>query len=218
MLKEETKYGGTKRRAYSTQYSTSPAQTKSMMLRRVNKIAKAMKVHNPYHMYTASLANIFPTISNTGSLYDVMQSVQQGVNFNDRFSSKTQIRRIRLRGIIIPGATATIVTPVRLTCIRAESGLSFATNMTGSFNPIQTGTTLQYYFDKFISVPAPLTGAGYPVNVDVSIKCKHIQKFSGTGAGTTSGESIYLICQSSVVAGTTAPVISGCFEVFFDPM
>lgn len=118
MLKEETKTGGTKRRAYDVSY----APARSMMLRRVNRIARKMKIHNPNHMYTASLASVFPTISTTGSLYDVQQSVQQGVNFNDRFSSKTQIKRINLRGIIKAGATATVATVVRLTCIRAESG------------------------------------------------------------------------------------------------
>lgn len=186
--------------------------------RRINKLSKQLKIKNPSHMYTASLSNVFPTISTTGSLYDVQQNIQQGVNFNDRFSSKTQVKYVRLRGIMLAGTTATIATPVRLSCIRAESGLSFATNMTGSYNPIQTGTTLQYYFDKFFTIPAPLTGQGFPVNLDIKIKCKHVQKFSGTGAGTTSGESIYLICQSNIAAGTAAPQILGTFEVYFDPM
>lgn len=106
-----------------------------------------------------------------------------------------------------------------MTCVLIDpTGLGFATNITGSFNPVQTGTTLQLYYDKYFTIPAPITGQGFPVNWNISIKAKHFQKFSGTGAGTTSGESVYLICQSDALAGTTAPVPQGVFEVFFDPM
>lgn len=77
---------------------------------------------------------------------------------------------------------------------------------------------MQLYYDKFFSIPSTLAAAGYPVNLNMSVRCRHFQKFSGTGANTTTGESIYLIIQSTAGAGTGAPVITGNLEVFFDPM
>lgn len=97
-------------------------------------------------------------------------------------------------------------------------GLGFASNMTGSYNPIATGTTLQLYFDKFYTIPAAVGTVGFPVNLNFSIKCRHLQKFDNTGPNSTTGESVYLLCQSDIAAGTAAPVIAGNFEVFFDPM
>lgn len=47
MMKEETKTGGTKRRAYTM----VPYDTTSSISRRVNRLARKMKVNNPTHMY-----------------------------------------------------------------------------------------------------------------------------------------------------------------------
>lgn len=214
----ETKYAGTKRRRDSGGSLVPMGYNSNSLTRRVNKIARAMKVHNPSHMYTAGLINVFPILATTGSLYDVMSNVQEGSNYNDRFGAKTQVRRINLKGCIRPGASSVLPALVRLTCFRAESGLSFAANMTGSYNPIQTSTSLQVYLDKYYTIAATPATVGFPVNINISIKVKHFQKFTGSAAGTTTGECIYLLCQSDIATGATAPVISGNFEVFFDPM
>lgn len=120
VMKEETKTGGTKRRAYTQPYTVTPSSR--MIMRRVNRISRKMKIHNPNHMYTANLASLFPSVSTTGSLYDVMDNVQQGTSYNDRFAAKVQIKRIVIRGIIKPGTTSAAPATVRITCIRGMSG------------------------------------------------------------------------------------------------
>lgn len=121
LLKEETKTGGTKRRAYTAGYAI-PAPSRMPMMRRINRISRQLKIHNPNHMYTASLAAAFSTISNTGTLFDVLSQVIQGTNYADRFGTKVQLKRIMVRGTLTPGTTAATVTTVRVTIIRAESG------------------------------------------------------------------------------------------------
>lgn len=66
-----------------------------------------------------------------------------------------------------------------------------------------------------------MTPEQYPTVVDFSLKLNHSQKFSGASAGgiggSDTGPTLYLIVQSSIAAGTTAPVFShGYYEVFFE--
>lgn len=219
MMKSETKTGGTKRRAYDVFPLSSTSNAPSTIARRVNKIARDLKIKNPNHMYTASAAVAWNSISNTGTAFDLGSQIQQGTNYADRFGTKIRMKRFILRGILLAGTTAAATLPVRITVIRAESGTAFAANTTNSYNPLFTGTSLQLYYDKFFSIPSTIAAAGFPVNLNLSINLKgHMQKYSGTGLNTTTGDSIFCIIQSTAGAGTGAPTIIGNLEVFFDPM
>jgi len=90
--------------------------------------------------------------------------------------------------------------------------------MTSSYNPIVTGTSLYCYYDKFKVVASTPATQGFGTPIDVDLKISHMQKFSGQGANTTTGDSVYILMQSNVVAGTGAPVVIGVLETFFDPM
>lgn len=126
--------------------------------------------------------------------------------------------RISLRGVMFPGTTAAAPCLVRVTVFRAQSALAFAANMTGSYNPIVGGTALYQYYDKFFPVAATLATQGYGTPFRLNLKLPHMQKYTGAGANTTTGECIYIIMQSNVTAGTAAPTIIGVLETFFQPM
>lgn len=124
---------------------------------------------------------------------------------------------MNLKGCIVPGSTAANATTCRVSIIRVQSGAAFTANMSGSYSPIVTGSALQLYYDKFYAIPA-YAGPGFPVNLNISVKINHKQKFSGTGAGTQTGDSVYVVIQSVNPSGTTAPALQGVMEIFFDPM
>lgn len=55
---------------------------------RVTRLTKKMKMQNPVHLLQASLVSTFPTVSTTGTLYDVSSQIAQGDDYNQRFSSQ----------------------------------------------------------------------------------------------------------------------------------
>jgi len=119
--------------------------------------------------------------------------------------------------VILPGSAATNPAIIRISVIRGQAGFAFSANLTLSYSPIVTGTSLQVYYDKHFTTGS-YTNLGFPVNLDIKLPIRHKQKFSGTGAGTTTGDCVYMIVQSGVASGTSAPSISGVMEVFYDPM
>lgn len=194
------------------------AQTKAVQVnKRLRSLAKKMKVQNPVHLLQVSLTSAFPSVSTTGTIYDLSSAIIQGDDYFNRFSSQVYLRRVNIKGVMLPGSAAGNPTIARISLIRAVSGLVFASNMSGSYSPIVTGTSLQVLSDKFYTLGS-YTNIGFPVNLNISIKLRHKQKFSGVGAGTGTGDCLYLIMQSGVVAGTAAPSVSGVMEIFFDPM
>jgi len=213
-LKESSAFTkGTKRRRTQTQlqYGADALST------RLTRLTRKVKLQNPVHLAPISLNTAFSTVSTTGSIYDLASGIAQGDDYDDRFSSQIYMRRVNVKGVLLPGSAAGNPAIARITIFRAESGLVFGANMTGSYSPIVTGVSLQVYYDRFFTL-GTYTNIGFPVNLNFSVKLKHKQKFSGTGAATASGHSIYMIVQSGVAAGTAAPSISGVMEIFFDPM
>lgn len=197
---------GTKRRPYV-----------GTVNRRLNKLYKIVKAHNPAHLYSVSLQSAFATISTTGSLYDLSQSIIQGDDPTTRFSSQCILKRLRIRGTFIAGSTSNTPSAVRITVFRAISGIAFAANLTSTYSPIAYSTATYLLYDKFCTVGATSATFGYPTNLDINIRLNHKQKFTGTGGGTQTGQSIYCIIQSDKTAGTTAPVLEGVMEIYFDP-
>lgn len=167
-------------------------------------------------MYVAATA--FPTISTTGSVLELASGIPQGDAPTDRFSTQCVLNRLNLKFGIIPGTTSTTPSNVRITVLRGQSGLAFASNMTGSYNPIAYGTSTKLLWDTFLQVPATLATVGFPIAVNKSLRLgKHKQKFTSAAAGTSTGECLYCIIQSDKTAGTTAPVLVGTIEIYFDP-
>lgn len=191
--------------------------TPNALSTRISRLAKKMKVNNPTHLIQQSLTVVFPTISTTGTLYDVGNPIAQGDDYNNRFGAKVLITHINIKGAFTP-ATATGPSVVRITILRLPTNSVFAANTSGSYSPIVTGTSLQTYYDKFYQVGAAPATVGYPTLINISKKIKFYQKYSGTGAGTATGESIFVIIQSNFAAGATAPLITGVIETFFQPM
>lgn len=211
---------GTKRRRHVAGF----AGGQSALSRRVTKLQRTIKAHHPTHLRVESLGVTFGNVSNSGTLYDICSAIAQGDDYNNRFSSTTRSSRLVFRGILSPGAGSTIAELVRITVFKAQSGLVFAANTTGSYSPIVTGTSMWTYFDKFYTVPPSSTAYYFPVNLNFSVAIKqgkkrgHLQKYSGTGAGTTTGDSVYVIIQAGVGAGAGAPIITGTLEHYFDPL
>lgn len=125
--------------------------------------------------------------------------------------------RLVLKGALRAGSTSTVGATVRITVFQGQSGLAFAANMSGSYNPVVDSTSTRLLYDRYYFVPPAQTV--YPVTpVHINLKAKHRQKFSGSGANTNTGESVFIIVQSDAVAGTTAPNWSaGVLEEWFKP-
>lgn len=197
---------------------STPTQKVAKLNNRLRALAKKMKIQNPVHLGNYSLGTVFPSVSLTGTLFDVSSLIAQGDDYNNRFSSQVYLRRLNMRGVFLPGTAASNPAIARITVFRGQAGLSFATNLASSYSPIVTGTSLQVYYDKHFTIPGSYTNPGFAVNINISLKIPHKQKFSGTAAASQTGDCIYVIVQSGVAAGTSAPTLTGVMEVFFDPM
>lgn len=209
--------GGTKRRRFTT--TMVPVSKFGLINKRLNKLSKKVKLNNPSHLYSLSAGAAFGTVSTSGTIYDLSQDIAQGDNYNQRFSTTIQLTRVMLRGVIVPGSTASAASAVRITVIRGQSALAFASNMTATYSPIGTNTSTQVLMDKYFPVAAAPGTAGYGTNIYINLKLNHHQKFTGTAAGTSTGESIYMICQSGNAVGTTAPSwYAGVLEIYFQPL
>lgn len=205
-------FGGTKRR----RYSSAPNATASDLSNRITRLSKSLKAANPVHLYNNSLATLFPNLSTTGTIFSLASGIQQGDSQTDRFANHIDFRRILVRGHLLPGSTSTLQTQCRISVIRGQSGLVFAGNMTASYSPILPSTSTQVLYDKFFLV-SPVSAGQWQVPINITIKTKHRQKFSGAGVGTETSETLYMICQSTVASGTTAPILAGFLNLFFVP-
>lgn len=218
---------GTRRRTYSAAFG-GQASTRSRegqhLSRRITRLSRAIKMHHPSHLNVDSLATVFPNISTTGSLYDINSNISQGDNYNNRFSTTSRSRRLVFRGGVVGAAGGASATILRITVFKAQAGVVFVANLTGSYNPIVTSTSKWLYFDRFWTVPENNAGGSYfPLNLNFSVRLNagktkgHLQKYNGSGAGTTTGDSIMVIIQSNGT-GANNPVIFGTLEHYFDPL
>lgn len=213
-LKTQRAIGGTKRKRYDIFLGNST----SYAHRRISKLAKKVKAHNPSHMVAANAATIFPSISTTGTLYDLGTGIAQGDNPYDRFSSQCIFKRLLIKAGLIPGSTSSTPSNVRVTIYRGTAGAVFAANMSGTYNPITYSTSTMVIFDRFYQVGATSGTVGYSTALNLNIRLKnHKQKFATSAAGSTAGDALYLVIQSDKASGTTAPVIVGTVEIYFDP-
>jgi len=188
----------------------------SALSKRLTRLSKSLKASNPTHVVALAASSWSP--STTGTIVDVGSTIQQGDDYFERFGNHVDYLRAVLRCQISPGGTAATVSGVRISILRGISGFVFAANMTGSYNPIVGSTITRCLYDKFFSVAPANATQGYPTDININLKLKHRQKFTGGGAGTTTGESIYVLIQSDKTAGTTAPqIFNGVFELFFKP-
>lgn len=194
-----------------------PYNRTGALMRRVNHLSKSLKVANPHHMYQWSASASIPATT-AGTLLDLSSGLAQGDQYNQRFANHVDLSRLVIKGPLVPGSSASMPTVVRITVIRGSSGLAFAANLTGSYNPIADGTVTRLLYDRFYNVAPAQTNQGFATNVYINIKLRHRQKFTGANAGTQTGESLYLICQSdkaSTAAGATWN--GGVVELYFKP-
>lgn len=216
---EKSVIAGTKRRRATDSAIINSAASTRALSKRVTRLSKVLRASNPTHLYQSQAGAAFTTISLVGSIYEIGANISQGDDYNQRFGSHVDFQRIVLKGLIQPGGTSTNMCPVRITCFRGQSGLVFASNLNGSYNPIADSTSTQLLFDKYYPItPALTSGSPGATRVHISIKTKHRQKYSGAGAGTTTGGSLYFVVQSNVAAGTSAPTwAAGVLEEYFKP-
>lgn len=187
----------------------------SALSTRITRLAKKMKVNNPTHLYVFPGSTWVPT--NTTSIVDLSSQIAQGDDYSNRFSTSVKLTNINISCAVQPGTTSAVEVVMRVTLIRATSGTTFAANLQGSYSPVVPGTVTQLLFDRHYVVASTLAAAGFPTIIKKRIKVNHMQKFTGVGAGTTTGECLFLIMQSSSGAGTGAPILTGVVEVFFQP-
>lgn len=186
-----------------------------MLSRRITRLARKMKMNNPTHLMVYPSTTWVPT--NASSMVDLSSQIAQGDDYNNRFSSSIILTRLRAQMIAFAGTTATVPCCIRFSVVRAPQGAVFAANLTGSYSPIVTGTISQLLYDKYYEVGGTLATTGFGTRIYCNIKLRHQQKFSGTIAGTSTGDTLYLIIQSNIAPGTAAPTLLGSVEVFFQP-
>lgn len=123
-----------------------------------------------------------------------------------------------VKNFCIVGGTTAAPQEVRVSIFRAQAGLAYANNMNSSYSPVVVSTVTQLIYDRiFVYPPSGSLGWAPPV-INVNKKVRHRQKFSGTGANTQTGETLYMIVQSGIAAGATAPsTVAGHVEVYFKP-
>lgn len=127
------------------------------------------------------------------------------------------LTHLNIKLVAHPGSTSTTPSTIRVTVLRATQGVVFAANMTQTYSPIATNTSTRLIFDGYFPVGATPGTEGYPCRINKSLKIRHKQKFTSASAGSSTGDCMYLIIQSDKVAGTTAPVLTGVVEIFFQP-
>lgn len=203
---------GTKRRRDSGVVVSTNA-----LSNRVTRLARSLKASNPHHVDVQVLGSVLAP-STTGSLYCLANGISQGDDFYQRFGNNVDMSRLLVKGTLIPGSTSTTPSVVRLSVFRAQAGIAFAANLTGSYSPVLSSTSTRLLYDKFYSIPGTYATPGFPVNINLNIKLKHRQKFSGAAAAGQTGDSLFIIAQSDKTAGTTAPAWgSGFMEIWFKP-
>lgn len=191
----------------------------SQLGKRISRLAKKMKVMNPLHMFPATLNTVI--LSTTTFFTELLVGVGAGDGPAERFANQCQLKRVIIKCVIIPGSTQVVPVPIRITIFRAESGSTLAAtvvNLNTSVSPVAATTITQVIMDRYLTVSPTIATQAYPLNLNMSVKVPHHQKFSGVAAGTNAGESMYLSIISNTATGTAAPVIvSGFFEEWFQP-
>lgn len=219
-MEEKSAIAKTKRRKYS--YSVVPGRLDV----RLARLAKTLKQSNPIHMVQYN-AQTWNSISIVGTLFDLMSQIDQGDNYNQRFGmyfslsvigSHVDVTRIVIKNFCIIGGTTAAPQEVRVSVFRAQAGLAYANNMNSSYSPVVISTVTQLLYDRIYMVPPSGSLGWAPPVINVNLKCKHRQKFSGSGANTQTGETLYMIVQSGIAAGAGAPsTVAGHVEVYFKP-
>jgi len=74
-MEEQKRYAGTKRRR-DVLSAVVAHGGRAMLSRRITRLQKVMKIHNPLHLYSASLAAILAPTT-TGSAFDLCANVAQ---------------------------------------------------------------------------------------------------------------------------------------------
>lgn len=218
LFESKSGYGGTRKRKWLSSFvSSNVSARQSATNRRISKLYKTIKAKNPSHLYSFSLGGQFTTISTTGTLYNLASSIAQGDAPTDRFASQCILRRLNIKGCLIPGTTAVYPANVRITVFRGQAGIGFAANMTATYNPIAYSTSTLVLYDKFLQCSSTAATAGFPCSMNMTLKLRHKQKFTGSAAATQTGDCLYLIIQSDQAAGNTAPLALGVVEIYFDP-
>lgn len=110
--------------------------------RKVNRISKGLR-SNASRMEVQGLATAFPNISTTGTIYSLSTNISQGSDFYQRLGNEIRITRLNVRGVLRAGSSATSASNVRITVFRARDNLTFASNMTGSYNPLLSSVSTQ---------------------------------------------------------------------------
>lgn len=194
----------------------------SSLSTRVSRLAKKLKVGAPCHVIQDAMNTALNSFNTTPTaILDMCSGIAQGDAYNQRHGNKTRVYRIRIQAIVQPGSTSTAVAGCRLLVFRA--GANFAAgSLAGAFsqsvNPITNTGVLQIYYDKSWSCAATPATAGFPLNINLNIPIKFDVKYSGAGAGSTTGETVFVALLGTVASGTTAPsVTNGYYEVFFQP-
>jgi len=186
----------------------------------LNALYSKMKQTQPLHIKQFQVGSgVTSIISTTVQGIDIGSTIVQGDAYEDRHGTKITIKRLKGMFVTAPGSTQVQIEPIRVTIVRAQVGLTGA-NLVSSMN-ITTATPAdnpinRVVFDRYYQVMP--TAAAVACQVKFNIPLNHVERFTGGGAGTTTGETYYVVLQSGVATGTLAPTLRyGNFEVWFTP-
>lgn len=205
-----------KRRLFSM---TAPSVT-----RQFGAVYRKLKMSAPLHMMDALNGTHFGAqVTSTPFAYDCHTDISQGDAYNQRFGTVTRTARIKVTLLLIPGTTQASPETVRFSLVRGQvgsTGAQLVSNLNVSAMPIANNRVTQLFADRRVLVAPTSATAAYPTKIFLNIPFKKGFRvnYTGSGTGTNTGETIFLVGQSPIAAGTACPVIaSGNIEIWFQP-
>lgn len=191
----------------------------------ISRIYKKIKMAAPLHMLSQNVVDFTtPILSTTSIFFDIHSNIVEGDNFANRHGTVTRTKRLLVDFMVIPGTTQAVPVPIRYGLIRAQAGSTLANtviNTIVSANPIANNNITQLFRDKLDLVCPTILTAAYPTRIRLNVKFGSSgfrTNYSGSAAGTQSGETLFFYAISNVATGTAAPAISGGhMEVWFQP-
>lgn len=181
--------------------------TGSALSRRVDSLAKKLKIASPLHMISISCSGL--AVTSAGLATDISTNIAGSDEYFGRYGTVTHSKRAILKGVLIPGTTAATPSTVRIIICRAQVGSTVAQlcpDLFANSNPIADNRIEQLYCDHYFSVAPANATQCFPTKVNLSCKLyNHRTNYTGSGNGTNTGSTIYFLVLSDKAAGTTAP-------------
>jgi len=175
--------------------------------------------------YAYGLLTEFPAVSTTVSTLDLLKSISQGDEINQRDGRAIRALAVELTGGCLVGGQVNLVTDdvynfFRLGFIRCNVGTDLSGfNMNALADPRAFPGVLEWLHDEVIAMPVRgLDSVGYvpnPIVVKRSVKINKVLTFTGSAINTQSGETVLMYCVSDSAAAAHPGFTNGLVTLWF---